>query len=91
MNTTSEEKKAGNLDPITGQPGAHPVGVGVGAVAGGMATGAIPIVSVLATRRRGKSTTRTSPPIAWAVDSAISMPTRALTKWSHRLLAITKA
>ncbi len=28
-----------NLDPITGAPGAHPVGTGVGAAAGG-ATGA---------------------------------------------------
>lgn len=29
-----------NRDPITGAPGAHPVGVGVGAIAGGVATGA---------------------------------------------------
>jgi hypothetical protein len=29
-----------NRDPITGTPGAHPVGVGLGAVAGGAATGA---------------------------------------------------
>jgi len=29
-----------NLDPLTGEPGAHPVGVGVGAVVGGAATGA---------------------------------------------------
>lgn len=29
-----------NNDPLTGEPGAHPVGVGVGAVAGGMAAGA---------------------------------------------------
>lgn len=30
-----------NLDPITKEPGAHPVGVGIGAAAGGMTTGAI--------------------------------------------------
>ena len=28
------------LDPITGEPGAHPVGTGVGAAAGGIAAGA---------------------------------------------------
>lgn len=29
-----------NRDPLSGEPGAHPVGVGVGAVAGGVAAGA---------------------------------------------------
>lgn len=29
-----------NLDPITGEPGAHPVGTGIGAAVGGMAAGA---------------------------------------------------
>ncbi|MDP9045779.1 MAG: hypothetical protein M3O01_13340 [Pseudomonadota bacterium] len=29
-----------NADPITGEPGAHPVGTGIGAAAGGMAAGA---------------------------------------------------
>lgn len=29
-----------NRDPITGEPGAHPVGTGIGAAAGGMAAGA---------------------------------------------------
>jgi hypothetical protein len=29
-----------NRDPITGAPGAHPVGVGIGAAAGGIAAGA---------------------------------------------------
>jgi outer membrane lipoprotein SlyB len=34
-------KEAGtNRDPITGAPGAHPVGVGLGAAAGGIAAGA---------------------------------------------------
>ncbi len=36
-----EEKKHAHLDPITGEPGAHPVGVGLGAAVGGMATGAV--------------------------------------------------
>ena len=31
---------ATNLDPITGAPGAHPVGVGLGAAVGGIAAGA---------------------------------------------------
>lgn len=35
----TEENSDLNLDPITGEPGAHPVGTGVGAAAGG-ATGA---------------------------------------------------
>jgi hypothetical protein len=40
-NRTLEEGKAdANADPLTGEPGAHPVGVGVGAVAGGVAAGA---------------------------------------------------
>jgi phage tail tape-measure protein len=30
-----------NRDPITGEPGAHPVGVGVGTAAGGAAAGAL--------------------------------------------------
>jgi hypothetical protein len=33
-------KKDENRDPITGAPGAHPVGTGIGAAAGGMAAGA---------------------------------------------------
>ncbi|AKJ29843.1 hypothetical protein [Caldimonas brevitalea] len=33
-------KGSANRDPITGAPGAHPVGTGVGAAAGGMAAGA---------------------------------------------------
>jgi hypothetical protein len=36
----SDERKDMNRDPITGAPGAHPVGTGVGAAAGGMAAGA---------------------------------------------------
>lgn len=34
------EAKDANRDPITGAPGAHPVGTGVGAAAGGAAAGA---------------------------------------------------
>src|SRR5688500_4518240 len=34
------KKPDANRDPITGAPGAHPVGTGVGAAAGGMAAGA---------------------------------------------------
>ena len=39
---TSNEAAAedANRDPLSGEPGAHPVGVGVGAAAGGMAVGA---------------------------------------------------
>jgi hypothetical protein len=37
---TNPRAKGRNEDPITGEPGAHPVGVGVGAAAGGAATGA---------------------------------------------------
>jgi hypothetical protein len=33
-------ERSANLDPITKEPGAHPVGTGVGAAAGGMAAGA---------------------------------------------------
>ena len=36
----NENKGTPNRDPITGAPGAHPVGTGVGAAAGGMAAGA---------------------------------------------------
>lgn len=36
---TEKAEKQSNLDPITGEPGAHPVGTGLGA-AGGAATGA---------------------------------------------------
>lgn len=34
------ERKDSNRDPITGAPGSHPVGTGLGAAAGGMAAGA---------------------------------------------------
>ena len=36
----NENKGTPNRDPITGAPGAHPVGTGLGAAAGGMAAGA---------------------------------------------------
>ncbi len=41
-NSNSDFTKVGdaNRDPITGAPGAHPVGTGIGAAAGGMAAGA---------------------------------------------------
>jgi hypothetical protein len=34
------KKRDANRDPITGAPGAHPVGTGIGAAAGGIAAGA---------------------------------------------------
>jgi hypothetical protein len=37
----SETVRDENLDPISGEPGAHPVGTGLGAVGGGAATGAL--------------------------------------------------
>ena len=36
----NEKPKSANSDPITGAPGAHPVGTGVGAAVGGAAAGA---------------------------------------------------
>ena len=39
--STKAEAAARNEDPITGAPGAHPVGAGVGAAVGGAATGAV--------------------------------------------------
>lgn len=40
MNRNEERKGDANRDPITGAPGSHPVGTGLGAAAGGMAAGA---------------------------------------------------
>jgi hypothetical protein len=40
MNRNTPDKGSANRDPITGAPGAHPVGTGIGAAAGGMAAGA---------------------------------------------------
>ena len=40
MGTEKAERPESNPDPITGAPGAHPVGVGLGAAAGGIAAGA---------------------------------------------------
>jgi hypothetical protein len=40
MNRNEPNKGSPNRDPITGTPGAHPVGTGLGAAAGGMAAGA---------------------------------------------------
>lgn len=39
MNENQQQQDA-NRDPLTGTPGAHPVGTGLGAAAGGMAAGA---------------------------------------------------
>lgn len=41
METTKTEAAKANRDPITGAPGAHPMGVGVGASVGGVAAGAV--------------------------------------------------
>ena len=38
--TTNRTEGEPNRDPISGRPGAHPVGTGLGAAAGGMAAGA---------------------------------------------------
>ena len=40
MKSTEREERDANRDPLTGAPGAHPVGTGLGAAAGGMAAGA---------------------------------------------------
>ena len=40
MKTVDQDKRDANRDPLTGAPGAHPVGTGLGAAAGGMAAGA---------------------------------------------------
>ena len=40
MNEDQTEREARNLDPISKEPGSHPVGVAVGASVGGIATGA---------------------------------------------------
>jgi len=36
----NQDKRDANRDPISGAPGAHPIGTGMGAAAGGMAAGA---------------------------------------------------
>lgn len=40
MDDKKSDRPDANRDPITGAPGAHPVGVGLGAAAGGVAAGA---------------------------------------------------
>ena len=40
MERTEREDRDANRDPLTGEPGSHPVGTGLGAAAGGMAAGA---------------------------------------------------
>ena len=40
MNAKDKEAKDAHRDPISGEPGSHPVGTGLGAAAGGMAAGA---------------------------------------------------
>lgn len=40
QNAETIERKSANLDPISNEPGAHPVGTGVGAAFGGAAAGA---------------------------------------------------
>jgi hypothetical protein len=45
MANTKDNQPDANRDPITGAPGAHPVGTGVGAAVGGMAAGAATIAA----------------------------------------------
>ena len=45
MKTVDQEKRDANRDPITGAPGAHPIGTGIGAAAGGMAAGAAAVAA----------------------------------------------
>ena len=40
MKSEDKDKRDANRDPLTGAPGSHPVGTGIGAAAGGMAAGA---------------------------------------------------
>jgi len=40
MSNVKDDRPDANRDPITGAPGAHPVGTGIGAAVGGMAAGA---------------------------------------------------
>ena len=40
VKTKEQDKSDANRDPISGAPGAHPIGTGIGAAAGGMAAGA---------------------------------------------------
>ena len=41
MKKTLDKTPDANRDPITGTPGSHPVGTGIGAAAGGIAAGAL--------------------------------------------------
>ena len=47
-----------NLDPITGEPGAHPVGTGVGATGGALTGAAIGAVGGPVARRLVRSSAR---------------------------------
>jgi phage tail tape-measure protein len=40
MDRNERHTRDANRDPLTGEPGAHPVGTGIGAAAGGTAAGA---------------------------------------------------
>lgn len=65
-----DEKKASeNRDPISGQPGAHPVGVGLGAAAGGAAAG-IATGAVIGTTAAG--------PVGTAVGAGIGAAVGAI-------------
>src|SRR5947208_1092212 len=61
-----DETADANPDPITGEPGAHPVGVGIGAAAGGAAAGALGGAAAGATRAAsrgpGQATSTTRAP-----------------------------
>lgn len=40
LNATEQVERARNSDPVSGEPGAHPIGTGLGAAMGGAAAGA---------------------------------------------------
>jgi type IV secretory pathway TrbL component len=58
-----------NRDPITGTPGSHPVGTGVGAAAGGMAAGVAG--AALAGAATGAAATGPAAPLGAAVGAVI--------------------
>ena len=46
IKTEDQEKRDANRDPISGAPGAHPLGTGIGAAAGAMGACPFTIASV---------------------------------------------
>jgi hypothetical protein len=83
MDNNNARQSGTNLDPITGAPGAHPVGVGLGAAAGGIA-GGIAAGAAVGTVAAGPVGT-----VVGAASAAKRWPSISIPRWEKQHRSMT--